>query len=130
MNAPRYVVLVKHALPILRAEVPPRLWHLGPEGELQATRIARQLAKFQPCTLACSREPKAVRTAELVAAELGIGLRVVDGLEEFDRPALPLVSAAEHARLNAQIFEEPSRAVLGSESAAHALARFSAGLEV
>jgi broad specificity phosphatase PhoE len=46
------------------------------------------------------------------------------GLEELDRRVLPVMSREAHALLNAHIFAEPARPVLGSESADEAAARF------
>jgi broad specificity phosphatase PhoE len=125
----RQIVLVKHAQPVLDAAVPPKHWQLAPEGEEQATRLAQRLGQFVPLTLVSSREPKALRTAGIVGRELNVPIEVIDGLEEFDRPALPLMSATELERLHARIFREPSARVLGNESGAQALARFSAGVD-
>lgn len=125
----RRLILVKHAQPVLDAAVPPREWRLGREGEEQSHRLAERLRTFLPFTLVSSPEPKAVRTAEIVAATLGITSAVVDGLEEFDRPAMPIVTRGEHTRLNASIFTTRARPVLGRESADAALARFSAAID-
>jgi broad specificity phosphatase PhoE len=122
------IVLVKHAQPVLDAAVPPRDWQLGAEGEEQAARLARRLEEFAPFALASSREPKALKTAEIVGRAFSLPVDAIDGLEEFDRPALPLMSPAERERINAQIFESPLQRVLGNESAAEALARFSQGV--
>jgi broad specificity phosphatase PhoE len=122
------IVLVKHAQPVLDAAVPPRDWHLGAEGAQQAARLARRLEQFVPFALASSREPKALETADIVGLELNVPMEVIDGLEEFDRPALPLMSPAERERINARIFDAPSERVLGTESAAEALTRFSQGV--
>ena len=110
---------------MLEPQVPPREWVLAAEGEAQSRHLAQRLRAFIPLRLVSSPEPKAIRTAEIVAGELGILLDVVPGLEEFDRPAHPIVSRIEHERLNAPIFRERSSRVLGRESADLALARFS-----
>ena len=123
-----HLILIKHAMPVLDAERPAREWRLGSAGEGQARELARDLRARLPFTLVSSEEPKASRTAEIIAAELGIGCRSAAGLEEIDRPALPVVDAAEHERVNWPIFDEPSRAALGRESADDALDRFSAAL--
>jgi broad specificity phosphatase PhoE len=127
--AQRSIILVKHALPTLEAAVPARQWRLAPGGEAQSRRLARELIEFQPLRLVCSTEPKALRTAEIVAEELSLPLAQQVGLEEFDRPALPLLSRAEHAALNAPIFAEPQRRVLGKECGDGALRRFRAALD-
>jgi broad specificity phosphatase PhoE len=126
--ARRSLVLVKHALPALEPSVPARQWQLATEGEAQSRRLARELIDFQPFRLVCSHEPKAVRTAEIVASELSLSVAVQAGLEELDRSVLPLLSATDHAALNAPIFAEPERAILGKESGAVALRRFSAAV--
>jgi broad specificity phosphatase PhoE len=125
LAAPRTLILIKHALPALVADVAPRHWLLGPPGELQAHRLAQKLAGHQPFELLSSEEPKAARTAALIGADLGVAPRARAGLEELDRPAQPLLSVEEHAALNARLFAAPDRAVLGRESAASALERFS-----
>jgi broad specificity phosphatase PhoE len=125
---PRQVILVKHALPVLDDTVPAREWRLGAEGEAQAGLLAQRLREKAPFRLVSSPEPKAARTAEILSAALGLSSAVREGLEEFDRPVLPLLSKPEHAALNAAIFAEPSRRVLGRESGAEALARFSRAL--
>jgi broad specificity phosphatase PhoE len=127
-DPPRRVVLVKHALPVLEADVPARDWRLGAEGEAQARQLAARLRSFVPFELRSSSEPKARRTAEIVASELALATSAVAGLDEFDRPALPILPASEHAALNARIFSDPERRVLGRESAAEALQRFSGAL--
>jgi broad specificity phosphatase PhoE len=125
---PTRLVLVKHAQPVLDAAVPARLWTLGEVGEVQATRLAWKLRELMPLTLVCSREPKAKRTCEIVASELGVSMRVVDGLEELDRPVLPLMSAEEHDRLNSRIFEDLAKPGIGEESGLQALGRFTTAL--
>jgi broad specificity phosphatase PhoE len=125
---PRRIVLVKHALPILDSDVPPRDWRLGAEGEAQAVALAARLRSFAPFQLRSSREPKALRTAEIVGRELALSSAAAAGLEEFDRPVLPLLPTAEHAALNAPIFSDPTRRVLGRESGAEALQRFRSAL--
>lgn len=125
---PSRLVLVKHAQPALVAGIPPARWELDADGEGQAKRLARVLEPMMPFALACSREPKAFRTARILGGELGLDVSAVEGLHEFDRPALPLMTPAEHTRLNAAIFDDLSRVVIGSESGAQALARFRAGV--
>lgn len=118
------VVLVKHAQPALDATKPAREWNLAVEGHEQSRRLASSLRRFIPCRLVSSPEPKALRTCEIVADELGISMTVVDGLQEIDRPVLPIMSASEHERLNARIFAEFDRRVMGLESAREAQDRF------
>lgn len=124
----RTVVLVKHAQPEMDASVPPREWVLGARGEEQGRALARRLRPYLPISLVSSPEPKAVQTTRIVAAELGVSFEAFAGLEELDRPALPIVSRDEHHRLNVAIFETRSVPVLGRESADAALRRFNTAL--
>lgn len=124
----RTVLLVKHAQPDMDASTPPCEWVLGARGEEQSRDLARRLRPYLPISLASSLEPKAVQTARVVAAALGVHVETLDGLEELDRPALPIVPRDEHQRLNAPIFEARSVPALGRESADAALRRFNAAL--
>lgn len=124
----RLVVLVKHALPELRAGVAPRHWTLGSRGEAGARRLATELRPLGAFRLEHSPEPKASRSAELIAVELGLERHERRGFEELDRPASPILSRAEHTAHNARLFATPSLAVVGNESADRALARFEAAL--
>lgn len=118
------LILVKHALPILDAVRPPREWPLAPDGKRQSKRLAAALRRFAPLRVVSSPEPKALATAEIVAAEFGLAVTVGGGLREIDRRALPIVTAAEHQRLNADVFTDVERPVVGSESARDARDRF------
>ena len=122
------IVLVKHAQPVLDGSRPARDWELGAEGEQQAVRLAGALERFAPFRLVSSPEPKAARTAALVAGQLGIVMDTIGDLRELDRPVLPILPAAEHQRLNARVFAARDEAVLGAESASAALARFTAAI--
>jgi broad specificity phosphatase PhoE len=121
---PRRVVLVKHALPMLDESRPPREWPLARDGEQQSKRLASALRRFASLRLVTSPEPNARRTGEIVAAELALPFTAVEGLQEIDRPALPILPASEHERINARIFTECDRAVIGRESARDAGRRF------
>lgn len=125
---PARVVLAKHALPILDASRPPREWRLTPDGDRQSKRLAAALQRFAPLRLVASPEPKARRTAEIAAAELGVSCTTIAGLEEIDRPALPIMTASEHERVNARLFTDFDRPVIGCESARDARDRFTAAV--
>lgn len=129
-RAPRRLVLIKHALPVLEPSRPAREWRLGDAGRARAAALAGPLERFRPLRLVTSAEPKAEETARCAAQALGVPHEIVADLHELDRPVLPILSRAEHRRLNAPLFSEPERAVLGAESAQAALARFSRALRV
>jgi broad specificity phosphatase PhoE len=55
-------------------------------------------------------------------------MTVVDGLQEIDRPVLPIMSPSEHERVNARLFSEFDQRVIGRESAREAQERFAAAM--
>jgi broad specificity phosphatase PhoE len=118
------VILVKHAQPVVDYSRPAREWRLGAEGVAQAHRLAAALRSFSPLRLVSSPEPKAVRTSEVVASELAVGMTIVHGLREIDRPVLPILSTADHQAVNERLFTHFDEPVLGTESARAALDRF------
>jgi broad specificity phosphatase PhoE len=123
------LVLVKHGSPVLDPDVPAREWVLSPRGEAEAARLADRLREHLPFRLVSSSEPKALRTAEIVASALSTQTRRVADLGEIDRPAMPIMTRDMHREVNAGIFSHPDQAVIGTESAQAALRRFSAGIE-
>lgn len=118
------VILAKHAQPVLDPSKPAREWQLGAAGLAQAHRLAAALRPFTPLRLVSSPELKAVRTSEVVAAALGVGMTIAEDLRELDRPVLPILSSADHEALNERLFIDFDQPVLGVESARAALARF------
>jgi broad specificity phosphatase PhoE len=126
---PKLLVLVKHGSPVLDPATPAREWALSGQGEIEALHVAEQLRAYEPIDLVSSPEPKARRTAELIAAVLGTHNRVVDDLREVDRRVLPIMEPARHREMNRAIFSEPDRAVLGSESANSALIRYQSAIQ-
>jgi broad specificity phosphatase PhoE len=108
------LILVKHASPVLEATVPPRDWVLSAKGEAEADRLGQRLREFLPFRLVSSSEPKALRTAEIIGAALGVATHSVDGLREIDRRPLPIMTPDAHRQMNAVIFAQPDRPTLGS----------------
>jgi broad specificity phosphatase PhoE len=121
-------IFVKHAIPAMRPELPAREWLLKDEGEFQAKVLSLRLKQFLPFALYSSVEPKASRTAEIVGAYFGVPVTVFPGLEEFDRPALPILTSDEICDLNSVVFRNFNKVVIGQESGADALARFNSAV--
>ena len=118
------LILVKHAQPTLDPSKAAREWRLGAEGVAQAHRLSAALRAFSPLRLVSSPEPKAIQTAEIVAAELGCDVTILEDLREIDRPVLPILAAIDHEALNERLFVDFDEPVLGIESARAALHRF------
>jgi len=77
------VILVRHALPEVVPGVPPAEWELGPAGRAAARDLA---ARLDGALVVSSDEPKALQTAEEIAAHLGAELIVDHRLAEAQRP--------------------------------------------
>lgn len=123
------LILIKHAQPVLDAATAARNWPLSDKGREQAGQLGENLAgKFAISHLFASTEPKAQQTAAIAGEALGLRPVVDPRFCEIDRPPLPIVNADEHLAMNRRIFEQPTKAMIGAESADAALARFSAGV--
>lgn len=125
----RYLILIKHALPELQADLAPRHWQLGAAGRKGAKRLSEVLRRLGPLRLEHSPEPKAAQTAELVAIELGLGRHERHGMEEIDRAPQPIMPREAYIAHNARLFAESTEAVVGTESAELALSRFSLAID-
>lgn len=123
-----YLILVKHSLPLIEPNVPGPKWNLSDEGRLRCSALADRLSKYAPSQIACSTEPKAAETAELVAAHLGIEVRQQPDLHENDRTGLPYLSNDEHLNLFRRFFSSPDEQVIGLETASRARKRFEAAV--
>lgn len=122
------LILVKHATPVVRADVAARDWRLSPAGRRQCRILASRLAPYAPQVMLTSVEPKAVTTGRITAGLLGVTARVAEGLHEHDRTGVPLMPAAEWERSVRLFFANPAALVLGRETADQAWQRFHAAV--
>jgi broad specificity phosphatase PhoE len=90
------VVLVRHAMPEVRPDVPAERWRLGDEGRAAARDLAGALPR-EPLTLT-SDEPKAWQTAQELVTVCGGTLAVDARVAETRRPPLWDESFRELAR--------------------------------
>ncbi len=92
--------------------------------------MAARLRDYRANLIWCSREPKAVETAEIVGGALGVPIRIRDGLEEHHRGNVPFIpTTKEFEQAIEEFFSQPSRLVLGSETARQARVRFTAAID-
>lgn len=82
----RTEVLVRHAMALPEEGTPPREWSLGPEGRAAADELARRARLGPVAAIVTSPEPKALATAEALAAHAGRPVRVDARLAEARRP--------------------------------------------
>ncbi len=118
------LILVKHSLPVIDLNLPPNRWILSQEGRNRCTRLAQQLAPYRPEEVFSSDEPKALRTAQIIADILGIAYQTVNDLHEHERPKPGLLSAGEFEQQVNALFTYPEQIVFGAESASQAQKRF------
>lgn len=123
------LLLVRHSVPDVDRARPAEEWHLSEEGRARCGPLAAQLAELAPAAIVASAEPKAAETARLIGAHLGLAVREDDALRETARGTVPWLEADDFRRAMRALFERPDEIVFGEESAAQALARFSAAVD-
>ncbi|MBI5651363.1 MAG: histidine phosphatase family protein [Chloroflexi bacterium] len=116
--------LIKHSMPELDPNVPAPDWHLGELGRARSELLARKLSAYPLDVIVSSVEPKAIETAQIVAARLNKPHEIAQGLHEHERRNVPFMPRAELEARVAEFFAKPSELVLGSETANQAHARF------
>ena len=126
----RRLVLVRHSMPEIERDRPASSWRLGETGRRRSELLADRLRSLGPEVVWSSREPKAVETANVVADRLGVPVRTVDGLEEHHRGGVPYFPTREEfEEAIGQFFNRPDQLVLGTETAAQSLNRFTAAVD-
>src|SRR4051794_25818359 len=94
-DAPRKLILVKHAPPEVVPGVAPEKWTLSAKGRDLCAPLADQLAAHAPAVIVSSEEPKAAETARLVAERLNVPWHTAHGLHEHDRSNVPHMRSGE-----------------------------------
>jgi broad specificity phosphatase PhoE len=123
------LILVRHSLTRVDENTPPPDWELSEEGRDLASRLADLLVELRPDALFASDEPKALQTAEPIAAKLGLGITTVRALREHDRTGEPFLrSDQEFQRRLRELFERPAERAYGRESANEARQRFGSAI--
>ncbi len=85
----RYLLLIRHSQPAIEPEVAACKWHLSTEGRARCQQLAEHISSYQPAVMVCSTEPKAVETAALLTAQLGISYSTQHDLREHERENVP-----------------------------------------
>ena len=111
----RIVVLIRHSVPEVDPERPASEWALSAEGINRCETLASELKRFLPAILLSSPETKAIETAELVGAKLGLKFSIRDGLCEHRRPTRFLPHDEFHDNIH-RFFEFPAGIVYGNET--------------
>jgi broad specificity phosphatase PhoE len=119
-----YLLLVRHSLPEIRADIPSVQWDLSTVGRLRCEPLARKLKGYSPSVVVTSIEPKAVQTGAIVAQNLGIPALSFTGLHEHERAEVVSGIRGNFETLLANFFAKPKKLIFGRETAEQALERF------
>ncbi len=125
----RALILVKHSVPKIVPDIPAHQWHLSDEGYRRCTPLAERLAVYQTMAIVTSSEPKAIETAERVAAHLAKPYAVVHGLHEHDRSNISFLPGDAFQDSVALFFKHPNELVFGRETAEQTAKRFAGAIE-
>jgi broad specificity phosphatase PhoE len=121
-------VLVRHSVPDIAREVPAAEWKLSAAGVARAAAFARQLDPGSATVVFASEEPKALETAQQLAAVWALPVESVPGLHEHVRPAAQFMARDQFEERIREMFARPGDLVFGTESADHARRRFTFAL--
>ncbi|WP_297692924.1 histidine phosphatase family protein [Phenylobacterium sp.] len=123
------LVLVRHAAPQQRADVPPQLWRLSDAGREAAAALAGRLREIAPTSVCASSEPKAIETAEAIGHRFRLSVEVDAAFDEHRREAWPYEPDPNAVRTRVlRTLRDPELSVDGAETGAAAALRFAAGL--
>ena len=124
------LILVRHSEPHIERDKPASSWRLSRPGRARCDLLSAKLRCFSPSVIWCSKEPKALETAEIIANAFGVPTRVADGLEEHHRSGIPFFATKnEFEEAVERFFREPDRLVFGTETSAQALSKFSSAID-
>jgi broad specificity phosphatase PhoE len=121
----REVFLIRHAESALDPDVPSEQWGLTPAGVKQARAAGDDLKDAGLVAIFSSTEPKARRTADLVASAVGLQSRDIEGLGEHRRDSWGFLGNDEFKRAVHEVFDVPGESVIGAETGNRAIRRFS-----
>jgi broad specificity phosphatase PhoE len=128
-QAERYLILAKHALPEIVTELPARDWRLNDEGRQRAIALGQRLKAFNPARIVSSDEPKAIETATIAAAEIGLPPESAPGLQEHERRRVGFLSTQRFVEGVKDLFMYPDKLVFGDETADQSYRRFAGAVD-
>ncbi|WBL76956.1 phosphoglycerate mutase family protein [Bradyrhizobium xenonodulans] len=111
-------------------DVPVPQWGLSAVGRARTEALANASWFANTTQIISSAERKAIETAEIIAAKLGIMIEIREAMHENDRSATGFLKPAEFEQVADQFFAEPHLSVRGWERAIDAQARIVREAEV
>ena len=122
------LIFIRHSLPIFDPKIPAFQWHLSDEGKTRCQSLATHLSIYSPKMIFTSREFKAIETGQIIATNLKLSNKVVEGLHEHERPQIGNLNQEQFIASIANLFKQPDQLVFGIETANTAYRRFSEGV--
>jgi broad specificity phosphatase PhoE len=98
-------------------------WSLSPAGRARAERAAHGPWLRNTASIISSAERKAIETAEIIAAQLGLDFEIRPDMHENDRSSTGYLPQTAFQSVADQFFAEPNASVCGWERAIDAQAR-------
>lgn len=117
------LVLVRHSTPEIVQDVPASAWRLSAEGKAAAAALAARLRPFNASAILSSPEPKALETAEIVAATLDLPVRPKPDLREHDRTSIGFIDKTTLEAGIERLLRSDDDLVFGDETARSVFAR-------
>jgi broad specificity phosphatase PhoE len=122
------LVLVRHSAPLIEEGVPQSRWRLSEKGREAAMVLAGRLLAFDAPAIWTSTERKALETAEVLAAALGLPIREEPDLREHERASLGYMARAEREAGVERLLASDDELVFGDETARSVLDRMDRAL--
>ncbi len=123
------VLYLSHPQVAIDPSVPVPDWGLSPLGRARTEAFARHPALGDVERIVSSRERKAIETADILAAALGLATEIRDDLHENDRSATGFLPPAEFEATADRFFAAPDVSIRGWERAADAQRRIVGAVE-
>ena len=111
-------------------DVPVPQWGLSPLGRARTETAAQANWLAHTTQIVSSGERKAIETAEIIAARLGLMIEIREAMHENDRSATGFLKPTEFEAVADRFFAEPHLSVRGWERAVDAQARIVRETEV
>ena len=123
------LLLIKHSEPAVDLELPPSKWQLSGRGKQRAGLLGDYLADLGVSALYSSSEAKAVETADIIGAAIGLPVDVVHDLREHDRASTPVIDAEKWRSLVIEAIRKQDEQIYGAEPVSTARKRFGRAVE-
>lgn len=126
----RKLILIKHAMPILKEGTPSSQWQLSEVGIQKSKILGDLLKEYKFSNIYCSCESKAKHTAEIASKVMGKKIVPSENLHEHVREKnRKIYEREEFEAIIKKFFEAPDSLVYGEETANEAKQRYIAAVE-